>query len=270
MRFGIVGRYDVPERLEVARDLVKRLDGRAEVTATPRLAQELDVPGTRLAEMDDADVDMLLTVGGDGTILYTLLHSGLPICGINMGEMGFLTTSEPEDLSDTLDRLLAGEYEIVERMKVQPRLNDEVLPSAANEVVVKTPRPSRVLTLRLDADGKEAMEVVADGLIVASPTGCTGYSLSAGGPFVDPRVETFIVVPLAPFNLHARPLLLPPESTLELTLVEPDKMGLLSVDGQVEREVHPGDVLTLTRSPEVSRFVRFDQHFAARVRERFP
>ncbi len=270
MRFGIVGRYDVPERLEVARDLVKRLEGRAQVEATPRLAQELGITGTPLEEMEDAGVDMLLTVGGDGTILYTLLHSSLPICGINMGEMGFLTASEPEDVSTTLDRLLEGDYEVVERMKLQPRLNDELLPSAANEVVVKTPRPSRVLTLNLRADGEEAMHVVADGLILATPTGCTGYSLSAGGPFVDPRVESFIVVPLAPFNLHARPLLLPPESTLELRLVEPEKVGLLSVDGQVEREVQPGDVLTLTRSDEVSRFVRFEENFAARVAERFP
>lgn len=267
MKLGFAGRVDVPERLKLARDAVDILGERADLVASPTLATALtDLESVPIREMD---VDAMVTFGGDGTILYTLHRTNAPILGVNLGEMGFLTATEPRDMEQALERLLAGDYHVEERLKLAARLNDERLPDAANEVVLKTPRPAKVLKIQVRNREEDVLRIMADGIIVATPTGCTGYSLSAGGPLVDPRLDLLLVVPLADFRIMSRPLVYPPDEPLEVHLEEPGKDGILSVDGQVEREVTPDDVIRLERSDTPSRFVRFRFDFYDRIRDRF-
>lgn len=269
MKLAFAGRADVPERAKVARRLADHVRDRADLEASPRLSQELGVPARELEDMADAGVDVLVTVGGDGTILHALQRTTLPVCGINMGEMGFMTSAEPEDGEEALDRLLDGEYEVEERLRLATTLAGKALPPATNEVVVKSPRPSKVLSLEVRSGDRTIVDLVADGLIVSTATGSTGYSLSAGGPLVHPGVDCFVIVPLAPFSVNSRSYVVPTDEPISAHLTEEGKHGVLSVDGQTEREVRPGQELTFSKAETPARLVRFDRNFYDRVRDRF-
>lgn len=269
MKLGFAGRADVPERAKVARRLADHVRDRADLVATPRLSQELGVPAYEIEEMDEAGVEILVTVGGDGTILYALQRTRLPVCGINMGEMGFMTSAEPDDGAEALDRLLEGEYEVEERTRLASSLAGKDLPPATNEVVVKSPRPSKVLSLKVACGDRTIVDLVADGLIVSTATGSTGYGLSAGGPLVHPAVDCFVIVPLAPFSVNSRSYVVPTGEPFTAHLTEEGKHGVLSVDGQTEREVRPGQELRFSKSGTPARLVRFDRNFYDRVRDRF-
>lgn len=269
MKLGFAGRADVPERAKVARDLVDGVRGRAEVEATPRLAQELGVAARELADMDEAGVDVVVTVGGDGTILHALQQTAIPVCGINMGEMGFMTAAEPQEGDEALDRLVEGDYRVEERLRLAASLAGKELPDATNEVVVKSPRPSKVLSLAVQRGDQTIVDLVSDGLIIATPTGSTGYSLSAGGPLVHPGVGAMLVVPLADFSIRSRPYVIPSSEELTVRLADEGKHGVLSVDGQTEREVRPGQPLRVTGSDRPARLVRLDDDFYDQVRDRF-
>lgn len=270
MKLGVVGRADIESRVRIASEVVdtwEKITGRAPQIA-PGLARALDRPGG--TPVDEMEADILVPVGGDGTILWTLMHNPrAQLLGVNDGELGYLTEIEPHEITESLERLNDEDYFVETRCKLDVSLDGEHLGACTNEVVVKTPRPSKILTFEVEAEGYELEDVRADGIIVSTPTGSTSYAMSAGGPLVHPALEAMLFVPLAPFRVSQRPMVLPASSTLRLRLKERGKRGALALDGQTEERMHPGDRLEVSRSDAKARFVRFEPHFYSRIRELF-
>lgn len=267
MRFGLTTKADDARRVKVANHVVQFLKGKGEVVADQDVVKHLNesVPSARLSDMK---VDVMVCIGGDGTILHALQHNKAPVFGINMGELGFLTEIEPIELADGLQRVLSGDYFLEHRIKIAASLNHRRLPDAANEVAVKTKRISKILQFEIAWGDRENLRLRGDGVILATPTGSTSYAMSAGGPIVDPRVDCFSLVPLAAFSLSSRPMILPPDVTLQLRTLQREKEAVVVIDGQHEEEMREGDTLTLWGSEERARFIRFRQQFFHRLKSR--
>lgn len=265
MRVGITARPDRDDALDVVKRALGHLRDRADVVVESGMAERLGVDGTPLEAMDD--LDALIAVGGDGTILYTLQRADAPLLGVRIGRLGFLAEVKPEDLVSALDRLLDGDYVVEERSRIRPTLDGEALPDATNEGVLKTKKISKMIALEIFADDERIEQVRADGLIVATPTGSTSYALSAGGPIVDPDMDAMVLVPIAPFKLGSRPVVVPGDKTVRVQLLDEGKEAMLTVDGQYDAEVRYEDDLTFTISDDPARFIRFEQSFYRRVRE---
>ncbi|HWG90666.1 MAG TPA: NAD(+)/NADH kinase [Candidatus Thermoplasmatota archaeon] len=269
-RIGLVAKPDDPQRTRIAAFVVDHLRQATDVKifAPPDLAKQFPEGRVHSLTPERWAVDAVVTVGGDGTILWTLQHANAPVLGINFGELGFLTEIEPIELVDGLDRLLKREYRLEHRMRVASRLSGRALPDALNEVVVKTPRPAKILRFQVFQNGEELMSVKADGIIVSTPTGSTSYGMSAGGPIVDPRLEAIVIVPLAAFRLASRPIVLPPDVEVSIRLKEREKDAVVVVDGQYETEMTKDDTLSVTRSAHAAQFIRYRGGFYGRLRER--
>lgn len=268
MKLGIVAKADEPNRVKIARYVHEYLKDKAEVQVQSEVAKAIDADAHGVP-IEKMKVDILIAVGGDGTILHAMQRCNAPVFGINLGEFGFLTEAEPIELPDALDRLLSGDYFVENRLKIETRVNDERVPLAVNEAVVKSTKPSKMLQFRVAIGQTEVQRVRADGLIVATPTGSTGYAMSAGGPIIDPRVEALLIAPLAAFTLASRPIVFPMGASLEVRLLDKAKDAVLVVDGQYERPIRSDDHITCTAAAERARFVRFRDTFYPRLKERF-
>lgn len=262
MRILVTMLREDPEYLAVAKRLVKAIGDRAEVTAVPLIAATLGLPPVDLAA---STVDVVITVGGDGTILRTRRETALPILGINAGEVGFLAQIEQGDLEPAVERLLDGEIKVVERLRLGVELNGRALPPATNEAVLHTRQVGKLHTFSLTLGGQTIERYRADGLIVATPLGSTGYSMSAGGPLIDPAIEAFVVVPIAPFQVGFRPMVIPADAELEMT--SPNAAGnTLVLDGVAEDEVvGPGDRVILKRAADPGRYIDLGSGFYERI-----
>lgn len=270
MRVGVCARADVSHRVELAEEIVRvweKLDGEVP-QLQPALAEALGREGG--VPVSEMDAETIVTVGGDGTILWTLMQNPeAEVLGVNTGELGYLTEVEPDRIATALERVHEGEYFTEERCKLALRKDGDLLGTCTNEMAIKTPRPSKLLTFQVQADDHVIDNVRADGLILSTPTGSTSYAMSAGGPLVHPGLEAMLLVPLAPFRMSLRPVVLPITTTVEVSLEEQGKEGVLALDGQVEHRIRPGDHLEITRSNEKARFVRFEPHFYSRMRDLF-
>lgn len=208
------------------------------------------VPYERLWDVAEA----ALVIGGDGTLLgiaSRCAKSGIPALGINLGKVGFLTEVEPDDMEQAIGKLLSGEYIKEERMLLKIRVNDEkVSYHALNDVVISKTDGMRLISLDLYTDGELVNHYVGDGLIIATPTGSTGYSISAGGPVVDPRMQLYIATPVCAHMLSVRSAVLPSERELTLRLGSdyPDNTAIITTDGERQRLITVGDELRITRS----------------------
>lgn len=267
MRFGLTAKHDDPRRLKVANHVLQFLDGKADVVVDDALAPLVNGKWVS-APLREMKVDIMICIGGDGTILHALQGNKAPVFGINMGELGFLTEIEPIELTDGLRRVLSGDYFLEHRLKLASSLNERRLPDAANEVAVKTKRVAKILQFEIAWGERELMRVRGDGMIIATPTGSTSYAMSAGGPIVDPRVECFALVPLAAFSLSSRPMVLPPDTVLQLRILQREKEAIIVVDGQHEEDLREGDTLSFWASEDRARFVRFRQQFYNRLKSR--
>ena len=222
-------------------------------------ARKLNVKGTKIEDMNDAN--LIICVGGDGTILRTLhfLRQSIPILGVNMGGLGFLTEVQPSDVFGVLEKILAGNYEVEEEERLSVSIStQERIPFAMNEAVVITSKPGKMLHFAILVNGEEFERLRADGVIFATPTGSTAYAMSAGGPIVDTGVKAMIVVPIAPFKLSARPLVLDIERKVSVELLS-EKDALLVIDGQFYRNVATNEHIEITRG-EPALFVRVRPH----------
>lgn len=267
MRFGLTAKADDPRRVKVANHVAQFLQGKAELTVDSDLAANMPEKVDH-APLADIKCDIMVCIGGDGTILHALQRNRAPVFGINMGELGFLTETEPIELADALRRVLARDFFVEHRLKIAASLNGKRLPDATNELAVKTKRLAKILQFELAWGDREIMRVRGDGMILATPTGSTSYSMSAGGPIVDPRLDCLVLVPLAAFSLSSRPMILPPDTVMQLRLMQPEKEAIIVIDGQYETEMREGDMLNLYASEERARFVRFRQQFYHRLKSR--
>ena len=258
-RIGIVSRGR-PDDIVAVKKLSDFISERGvEVLIGEDTARKLNVKGTRIEDMDDAN--LIICVGGDGTILRTLhfLRQSIPILGVNMGGLGFLTEVQPSDVFGVLEKILAGNYEVEEEERLSVSISaKERIPFAMNEAVVITSKPGKMLHFAILINGEEFERLRADGVIFATPTGSTAYAMSAGGPIVDTSVKAMIVVPIAPFKLSARPLVLDIEKKVSVELLS-EKDALLVIDGQFYRNVATNEHIEITRG-EPALFVRVRPH----------
>lgn len=207
--------------------------------------------------------DMLICLGGDGTLLRCARAAAplqIPILGINCGTLGFLSTCEKEDFESTLSQILKGSFQLCDRALLRALVHlpggQEHALEALNDCVIRAAQP-RAFTVEASFNGEPLPPFLGDGVIVATPTGSTAYSLAAGGPIVTPGVDVHLVTPICPHSLHQRPLILPAQGTLLLKPVfknENEQAGL-SMDGQENIALPPGSTVTLTRSPFKARFI---------------
>ncbi len=220
-----------------------------------------------------AGTDLLICLGGDGTVLRaarTIIPHAVPVLGVNMGRLGFLAELRPQELLGRLPDALAGRCRIEERSMLQAQVPAwGVTYHALNDVVVGRANVSRPVYVDVSIDGTRLAVHRCDAMIVATATGSTAYSLSAGGPILDPESRDLILTPVAPHLASARPLVLPPQTVVDLR-VTADKGAVVSADGQVDRELASGDIVSICRSPHTARFVRFakPQEYYGRLAER--
>jgi NAD+ kinase len=275
MRFGVVADVTRAEAVKLAQQIHKMLVAKGiKVTFEEHLAAELKLHGVALSAMD---VDVLLTIGGDGTLLKALqsVSSRVEVLGINTGLLGFLTELWPTEVEGGLERVLRGAYFVEERARIKTLLNGTRLVDSVNEAVVHTAQIAKMQRFKIFIDGIEVQSVNADGIIVATPTGSTGYALSVGGPLLDPRVAALLIIPIAPFKLSARPLVVPQSCEIEIKvatsagkLESEENPILLVLDGQYVREVSERDMLKFTVSEEPARLIKFESDFYKKLAEK--
>ncbi|MFP3913567.1 MAG: NAD(+)/NADH kinase, partial [Actinomycetota bacterium] len=253
MKLGLV----VHERDEVI-DFARRFVESAQtagmaVVGDGRVAELVDpVP------VSDGTPDMVVAVGGDGTMLAAIqvaIAHDVPIFGFNLGTIGFLTESEPEELPRVVESLVSGDYETVPRMGIRASLNGTTV-TGLNDVVVEKIDTLRLVHLEVSVDGEPFLTYRADGLIIATPTGSTAYSFSAGGPLVDHSIEAILMTPVASHSLFARTMVLSPDSVVEVR-VRRERPARASLDKVPLGEAQEGDVVEVRRAPGALRFVRF-------------
>ena len=174
--------------------------------------------------------DIAFVIGGDGTILKTARHfaqSNTAIFGINLGRLGFLSQSSKEEFEKSLEEILNGNYRIENRLMIEA---DNHI--ALNDFVIKSSEQGRTSRFQLNINGKQVCNYLADGIIISTPTGSTAYGLSAGGPVLAPEIEAFVIVPICPHTLTARPLVVPATEKISISAPNEDKEFILSIDGQ--------------------------------------
>lgn len=271
MRMGVVARLDMPMAIKLARNVIEFLiKNGVEVSIDTSLADKVPEFKDLARDLKEMDVDIILTIGGDGTILRTqsfIEGKKIPLLGVNMGTVGFLTEIDPKNVFQELEEVLQGNYIIEERTQLDVYHHGK-LPSALNEVVMMTREPAKMLHIQILVDDEVVEELRADGIIVATPSGSTAYSMSAGGPIVDPRVEAFIIVPICPFKLSARPLVVSDESKIRIKLLKKGKKAIAVVDGQFKEEINYMEELIFQKSKNKAYFVRLTKNFYKKVREK--
>lgn len=213
--------------------------------------------------LEDAEfakkVKVALIVGGDGTFLKAsrlLAPEGVPMLGINLGRLGFLVSESISTLEMALSKILEGKFEIDERMMLEAKLGEFIL-YALNEFVIMKGAFARLITLRVYIDGEYFTSYPADGLIVATPTGSTAYSLSAGGPVLHPALSGFILTPICAHTFYARPIVIPSSSSVKIVLEADHEDIMLTQDGQVGFKVSPGDEVFVRKAPFSARIITF-------------
>ena len=215
-------------------------------------------------EVMKQEINIGITLGGDGTLLNTareIARAGVPICGINLGQLGFLTEVELPDVTAALDRLIHGEYQVEERVMLDAMILRQgvILPisSALNDVVISKSCVSRMIKLKLYVDNESTANYAADGLIIATATGSTGYSLSAGGPIVNPKLKVMILTPICPHTLDAKSLVIGEDEEVKISMVANHEDAVLTIDGQSMYNLLSDDIVLVKRAPFRAKFVKF-------------
>ena len=213
----------------------------------------------------EANPDMVIAVGGDGTILRTIqqMDRPVPILGVNWGEVGFLADLEPDAALGFIRGLSSG-FSVEERMRVTLSHDDTCLGTALNEALIVTARPAKMLKFSVIVDGVPAEQFRADGLLISTPTGSTAYAMSAGGPIVDPRIQGFLLVPLAPYMLSSRPHLISSDRLLEIHL-DSAKPAHLVIDGQKTIGLGSRMTIKVQRAEHPALFVDVKRNFFEKV-----
>jgi NAD+ kinase len=256
-KIGIISKPKKTEIREVVPPLLQWLRERdIEVFIDKETGSLVETPESCLTRNElPAQVDLLVVLGGDGTLLATaraLNRKPVPILAVNLGGLGFLTVITREDLYPTLEAVLRGDYRTERRVQLEGELirADEVIASflALNDAVLNKGAIARILDFELRVDGKFVSTYKSDGLIVSTPTGSTAYSLAAGGPIIVPTVEAFIVTPICAHTLTNRPLVLPDTTKIEVVVKSQREAAYLSVDGQVGIAAYNDDLVRVRKS----------------------
>jgi NAD+ kinase len=267
---GLVARFDRKRAVRLVEDLAEHLTERGmEVYLEDTLVEKTRAKWKTLP-LESMRTDFIMTVGGDGTILRACLllpKPEPPILAVNMGIRGFLTEVEPNLALDAADRCLKGEYTIEKCMKLEVNADNIEFPDALNEVAITHDEPAKLLYMRVLKAGEPILNCQADSLLISTQTGSTGYSLSAGGPVLDPCVDAFVLTPVCPLT-DFRPIVFPADSHLTVETLKPRKM-LILIDGQHAQIISSKlPSVTITRSKHETSFIRLREDFYHRLKSR--
>lgn len=266
-RVGLLGRREHPGVSHVVAHLLELLDRRGiDVVLEDRLATLAHFETRAMQPRDaiGANVDLAIVIGGDGSLLSaarTLVRHDCPVIGVNRGRLGFLTDVSPdEELTVQVSSVLDGDYTTDRRFL----LNVEVLSAgeitgraeALNDVVVNSGTSAQMIEFQLQVDDDFVYRMNADGLIIATPTGSTAYSMSAGGPIMNPRLDAVALVPMFPHSLNSRPMVVHGDSVIQIDTLERNKNNpLVTCDGQVSLTLKPGDSVTVRKKARALRLL---------------
>ncbi|MDR7665510.1 NAD(+)/NADH kinase [Methanosarcina sp. Z-7115] len=269
-KIGISSRCDRPEVIEMVREILACFSSKVQIFVATPTADVLGIKGTPVEKMREEGVELIISVGGDGTVLRNIakMKDPLPILGINMGTLGFLVDVEPKDAVETIEEVLYG-FSYLERMRVDVFLNGKMLETSTNEIAIMSAKPAKIIQFEVYVGDCLLESMRADGVVFATPTGSTAYAMSAGGPIISPRVNAIVVVPVAPFKLSSRPWVIPSDSEITVKLSVPKKEAVVAIDGQKSYGIKPDDIVKLKKSRFPARFVKTsDTCFYERVQRK--
>jgi NAD+ kinase len=256
-RVGLLPKHDKPEAAEFASQLAAWLGQEGHQAVVLHNGNAAD------------EIDLLVILGGDGTLLHgaaLVAERGIPILGVNLGHLGFLTSCAPADAQPAIMRAIEGKLPLEERLRLRCVLEreggEEIVKYACNDAVVSQGALARLIELEAFLDGALVTRYRADGLIVGTPTGSTAYTLAAGGPIITPDVRAVVVTPICPHTLTNRPLVAPASSRLVIRLAAPAQHVMVTIDGQWGTQFRPGDTLEISQaSPPLYLFRPSESYF---------
>jgi len=267
---GLVARYDKKEALRLAEDLAEYLMTKGRNVCVESTLSDKIHAKVESVPLEQMKTDLIITIGGDGTILRTCISTPKPeppILAVNMGVRGFLAEVEPKQAREALDKCLKGQFRMEKCMKLSAEADGTKLPDALNEVVITHSEPAKLLYTQILKDKEPILTCQADSLILSTQTGSTGYSLSAGGPVLDQSVDAFVLTPICPLT-DFRPIVFPADSNITVQVLKPKEMFVL-VDGHYNRIVKSKlPSITVSRSEHVTSFIRFRENFYHRLKSR--
>jgi NAD+ kinase len=265
MNWGLICNLKVKKSFSLAKDIYEFLSENGKVFPEESFAQKVEIKGYSFKNINKK-ADVIVTIGGDGTILRALNDIEKPIFAINSGGMGFLSEVESKYSIDGLNRVIEGKYNVEERAKLKILVDEKRLPDATNEVTIQTAQIAKIMYLQLFVENELIETLGADGVILATPTGSTSYALSVGGPIVDPSVSAIIVAPLAPFKLSARPWVVPLGKKIGVKILPKSKETKIVIDGQYSENITIDSNIVITGSDRKAKFIRFGESFYQMVR----
>ena len=261
---GIITKKNKPEALSLARDIAGWLSARGvKVLVEKEVAEQIGHPDHIHRDGIPARADLLIVLGGDGTLLSVARLSGvesIPVLGINLGGLGFLTEISKEETFPVLEKIMAGDFETEQRLMLKATIlrRGEIIGESTvlNDIVINKGVLARIIDMETHIDGAYLTTFKADGLILATPTGSTAYSLAAGGPIVYPSLNSIIVNPICPHTITNRPLVVPDTSTVKIILKTADQNVHITLDGQVGMPLQGGDVVEAHKAPGHIQLIR--------------
>jgi NAD+ kinase len=262
-KIGVFAKKNHPDAEQLAIDICERFKREdIEVLLEDSLAEQIgQINGYCRGEIPDL-VDMVIVLGGDGTLISvarSVAGRNIPIVGVNLGQLGFLTEITRDELPEMMENLIRGDYQVTDRMMLDAfiKRDGEIVGqyTVLNDVVINKGALARIIDLKTFVDGSLLSNYKADGLIIATPTGSTGYNLAAGGPIIYPEINSLLISPICPHMLTNRPIILWSRSVIEVEVKFADDVVFFTADGQVGRKLLPGDRVEVRRSESRARLV---------------
>nr|WP_321372303.1 NAD(+)/NADH kinase [uncultured Desulfuromusa sp.] len=262
-KVGIYAKKNHPDVEIISADICKRFKAEGiEVLLEDSLAEQIGKVNGYSGEEIPPLVDLIIVLGGDGTLISVarlIGENNVPIVGVNLGQLGFLTEITCDELPEMLERLIAGDYKVSDRMMIDALIhrNGNVIGqfTVVNDIVINKGALARIIDMETYVDGRYLTSYKADGLIVSTPTGSTGYNLAAGGPIIYPDINSLLISPICPHMLTNRPIMVWSRSVIEIDVKFEDDVVFFTADGQVGRKLFPGDRVEVRRSESRTRLV---------------
>lgn len=266
MKIGIFPNYTKKESKSLLDRIVKFfIEHDAQVVLAEDMAKFFNYEDLAVNDILQADIDVGLSIGGDGTLLGVcrlLAPQGIPVCGINIGNLGFLADIEITELENKLCKILSGKYNIEQRLMLAGYIKkgDKLTLAgyAVNDIVITSAGVARMVGLQLELDAYKVADYRADGLIVSTPTGSTAYSLSAGGPIINPKAKVLLVTPICPHTFYVRPMVINETEQIDIKVKDTRQQVILTFDGQAVYPINSDEQILISKAPFLAQIIKFD------------